>query len=691
MTAPLDLSIVIPDYFSSFLDRTIESALKLNPSKIIIANFRTDFTERIQKKFLNDNIQFLNFDKRMYPGDYRNEGAEKCYTSNILFLDSDVEISEKTVSFIKDNLSNLKNDEIFWGVYADSKKNLNILQSIQAKILRFRFSKYFFDQAKKTDKPYCGQSSHFLVSKDLFNKIGGFNPYLRMREDNDFCIRAKMLGAKNLLFESFSVTHLKSFEIFTDYFIKPHFAIKVKIIEPKIFSQPSSQIGTKLFLQWLFLPLAFLVIAISKFFPLIFVGFFYILVSGLLTPKKLIKDFSIVEYLIYIFLTFFIGLLFITGGITGILSGFLFKLKNFIKFIYDYVKIIYRILFRNGNPIQIVNFITSRCNLRCAHCFYKDTLNAPDPGEMNLKIINAYTKKISSVLWYALGGGEPFIRKDLHKLFEIVQKNCNPKIFTIPTNGWYVEKIYLSTLRMLQYAKNNNNLIIQFSIDGDQKMHDKIRGENSYAKVREAIVRLKPLQSIYPNLHFSIITVVNNDNRHLYPDFIDELVKLGTNSLNINLFRYLDYEHPPIPEETIDKYKLAVERYEKYLKEKKLKNYTFIGAKIMRLKEALQKDLIYEVAKYDRFVTPCTAGTLSYVIWEDGRVNPCEILKDEIGNVNREKIDDNLFSSKKAKDLRKKIKNTKCKCTYECAMSTNTLFSWNMTKKLIKAYISNRV
>jgi radical SAM protein with 4Fe4S-binding SPASM domain len=79
------------------------------------------------------------------------------------------------------------------------------------------------------------------------------------------------------------------------------------------------------------------------------------------------------------------------------------------------------------------------------------------------------------------------------------------------------------------------------------------------------------------------------------------------------------------------------------------------------------------------------------VIWEDGRVNPCEILKDEIGNVNREKIDDNLFSSKKAKDLRKKIKNTKCKCTYECAMSTNTLFSWNMTKKLIKAYISNRV
>ena len=116
-----------------------------------------------------------------------------------------------------------------------------------------------------------------------------------------------------------------------------------------------------------------------------------------------------------------------------------------------------------------------------------------------------------------------------------------------------------------------------------------------------------------------------------------------------------------------------------------------MGAKLMRLKEALQKDLIYEVAKHDRFVTPCTAGTLSYVVWEDGRVNACEILNDEIGNLNQEEIPDNFFQSKKSTTLRNKIKNTKCKCTYECAMSTNTFFSWNMTKKMIKSYITNRV
>ena len=90
-------------------------------------------------------------------------------------------------------------------------------------------------------------------------------------------------------------------------------------------------------------------------------------------------------------------------------------------------------------------------------------------------------------------------------------------------------------------------------------------------------------------------------------------------------------------------------------------------------------------------MTPCTAGDLSYVIWEDGRVNACEVLHDTIGNITDENTDKSFFQSKKAKDLRKKIKDTKCKCTYECAMSTNTFFSWNMTKKLIWAYISNRV
>ena len=66
---------------------------------------------------------------------------------------------------------------------------------------------------------------------------------------------------------------------------------------------------------------------------------------------------------------------------------------------------------------------------------------------------------------------------------------------------------------------------------------------------------------------------------------------------------------------------------------------------------------------------------------KDGKIKPCEILDDSIGNVINDNDISAIFTSNKAKKLRKEIIDTKCKCTYECAMSTNALFSWPMTKK----------
>ena len=691
------LGIIIPDYKSPFLEEVIKNALLLNPEKIVVSNFETPETLFIQNKFNHiKSIQFLNFDNRKNPGDYRNEGVQKCFSKNLLFLDSDIRISSQSIGYIENLLkSDLNENTIYWGIY--SKSSQGVFSKIQNKILRYRFSKKFFNRCLKNNKPYCGQSSHFLITRKTFNKIGGFNPYLRIREDNDFCIRSSLLGVKNSLDEKFEADHLKFFSLYSDYFQKPFHATKVKVVEPKIFNKASSQIGLNLLLSWIVVPIFFVVLSSLLFFSLISVKIYLLgnllslLISFILLPKKIYNDLNFKEKVYIFFLLPLIGFNFLAGGFLGLAYGLFLNAHRFTVFLIDYTKIFFKIIYRNGNPIQIVNFITARCNLRCNHCFYKDTLNATDPGEMNLSIINEYTKNFGSVLWYALGGGEPFIRSDLYKLYEKVETNCRPKVFTIPTNGWYKDRIFLSTLRMLQFSKGKRPIIIQFSLDGNKEMHDQIRGNKSHEKVLESLEMLKQLQKMYKQLHFSVITVVTNENRDIYPQLIDDLLKFETNQININLFRYGTLDHPPIPDETLDKYKASVERYEGFIKKRQMKRYSFLGAKLMRLKEALQKDLIYDVAKNDKFVTPCTAGSLSYVVWEDGRVNACEILPDTIGNVNNSTFPKNIFKSNKAKELRKKIKDTKCKCTYECAMSTNTFFSWNMTKKLIWAYISNRV
>ena len=80
------LGIIIPDYKSPFLEEVIKNALALNPEKIVVSNFKTPETLIIQDKFkLIESIQFLNFEERKNPGDYRNEGALKCFSKNLLF------------------------------------------------------------------------------------------------------------------------------------------------------------------------------------------------------------------------------------------------------------------------------------------------------------------------------------------------------------------------------------------------------------------------------------------------------------------------------------------------------------------------------------------------------------------------------------------------------------------------------
>jgi len=690
-----NLSVIIPDYKSEYLEESIKSAIGLGVKEIIVSNFLTEKTQKLEEKY--KAVKFLNFNNKNNPGYFRNQGVLKSTKENLLFIDSDVKLTDSSKKFISKILgSSIEENNIYWGIYENSDE-FSYTQKLQNEILKFRFSKKTNKQKLKNPKIYCGQSSHVFLTKKTFQKIGGFNPYLAIREDNDFAIRASYLNVNNSIHNDFTAIHLKKFDAFKDYFIKPFHAVKVKIREPKIFNKSSSQIGWALLFQWMILtPLIILGLALS-FLNIISLNIFgvivfvYIALIYFTIPNNIYKNlnYGLVTY--YFINNLIIGSFFIAGVTIGLVFGMTNKTSMIFISIYDYLKIFYKSIVRNGDPIQIVNFITARCNLRCNHCFYKNTLDSKDPGEIDLKRINNYTKEFGSILWYALGGGEPFIRSDLHEIYKIVKKNNRPKIFTIPTNGWYVEKNFQTTLRMLQLSKGEGSIIIQFSIDGEEEMHDSIRGNKSFQKVKDSIARLKPLQDIYKNLYFSIITVVNNENYNIYPEFIDKLIAMGTNQININLFRYSEYIHPPLPSKTIEKYKLAVERYEVYMKKNVLKKYNFFGAKLMRIKEALQKDLIYDVAKHDKFVTPCTAGTLSYVVWEDGRVNPCEILDDTIGNVNSDYIEKDLFSSKKAKKLRQRIKDTKCKCTYECAMSNNTLFSWPMTKKVISAYLTKRV
>jgi hypothetical protein len=68
------------------------------------------------------------------------------------------------------------------------------------------------------------------------------------------------------------------------------------------------------------------------------------------------------------------------------------------------------------------------------------------------------------------------------------------------------------------------------------------------------------------------------------------------------------------------------------------------------------------------------------VIFERGDVHPCEILGKSIGSLPEHDWDlSRLWTSAQAQALRAEIRDTRCKCTWECAQADNVLFrlrSW---------------
>ena len=670
-------SVVIPLTRKNYLNKILESLGELNFKEILVITNIKNINVKIP------NVKFIFLKDLGNVSKTRNYGAKNVSGKYIFFIDDDVLIENKTINYL--HSFPFKHFDIICGKYNDDKIGDNFFSKFQNITLNYR--------ALNSDKDnQIYSSSHFLIKKEIFDESCGFNESLKGYEDIEFFYRCKKLGYKINFDPKFQATHLKSFSLFTllsDYLKKSSNALHARCLYPKILKNrinlplnlKISYMSTGLFL--LISPLLF---TYNFLFPAAFIFF---ILQFFLTKNIYYKNNSL-DFIKSIFTVILVGGSVILGTTFSLFKWFFSEVKYTCISLFDLLVGLKRVLVRNGMPVQIINYVTSRCNLRCAHCFYKDTLNDPDPGEMKLDLLNKTTKEIGPVLWYSLAGGEPFIRKDLVELVGLIKKNCRPKVFSFPTNGWYSEKTYKDTMKILQ-SDPKGNFILFFSLDGPKKIHDKIRGKGSYDRVKKTFDNLKKLQKLYKNLYLNFIITVTPDNSEQCPGFIKTLVKnFNPSAISINLFRYHSLKHPPLPNKLIKNYKKTVDTYKKYIFNGLLTHYSFFGSKVLMLKEILQKELIYNVAKFDKFVTPCTAGNLSYVIMEDGSLKSCEILPDNLGKISNNKNSSikDLFFSKKAKELRSWIYKTKCKCTYECAMSTNTLFTVPMVKKWVKKFPS---
>jgi len=344
---------------------------------------------------------------------------------------------------------------------------------------------------------------------------------------------------------------------------------------------------------------------------------------------------------------------------------------------------------KNQLPSVLIFFATSRCNLSCSHCFYHDSLNKRF-NELSLDEIDTFTKTMDPLLHLIITGGEPYLRHDLDQIARIFYENTKLPILSIPSNGWYLEKMDRQIRNIMKWCPKIvlNQLI---SLDGLEEDHDRIRmktHKGSFKKALTTIEHLKKLQKEFGRINIGTITTFTSQNQHKMKDIVKGIYELAKpDNISITLVR-------GDPKEKVN-VNLDMKLYEEavayrntlFYSNKMSGHIKFKGNKIATAMRVLLNEMVQKIYETNKYQSPCYSGNISGVMYPEGQVYPCEILDKShiIGNIRDFNLNfKNLWLSQKAKEEVNFIRKTKCFCTHECFNGVNILFNPKFYPKLIK-------
>lgn len=269
---------------------------------------------------------------------------------------------------------------------------------------------------------------------------------------------------------------------------------------------------------------------------------------------------------------------------------------------------------------QFYFVITERCNLKCSHCIRDSSPYRDETAETGM-IKNALTQIArshpdSQVL---LSGGEPTLHRHFIELLDFgLQLGLT---ITINTNG---VTSFFNEARLKGLAQHPR-LSVQVSLDGDQAMHDAIRGPDSYRKAMQTIRRL-----VEHGILCSVsTTVVDIDFMARADTFIASLDPLGLAHIAIKRATYAGRAASGIDVDG-KKWNEHVYRLRTLPTKTRLKLMPMYD--FDRL-DAFSDDVLNEL-QLPSSVKNCGAGTAKVYIYTNGDVCPCTCFKDRpMGNL----------------------------------------------------------
>ncbi len=341
-----------------------------------------------------------------------------------------------------------------------------------------------------------------------------------------------------------------------------------------------------------------------------------------------------------------------------------------------------RLLNKSGLPVNLIAFVTSRCNLLCRHCFYWKELNQKK-DELRLEEFETIARSLPNLLSLSLTGGEPYLRPDLPEIAEAFDRHSHVRNLQIPSNGFLVEKTIERASSLLRRVRNAR-VSTGVSLDGPKDIHDQVRqNPKSFDRAVETLRGLKELKRDHPNLSVGVALTVSAANQDRLEEFFDYLeTQLQPDAVTITLARGNPMDSS-LKQVDLGIYRRFAQRAIDYRRRNRLTD-TWMDRMVIAKEEETYR-LVSEAARADARISACYAGELIGVLSETGEVYLCETLDRSLGNV-RDFDGDlaALWRSKAADSARRYQKKLGCQCTYECAMSVNTLFNPRRAQRIIR-------
>ena len=298
------------------------------------------------------------------------------------------------------------------------------------------------------------------------------------------------------------------------------------------------------------------------------------------------------------------------------------------------------------NVIQGSLITTFRCNAQCNMCnIWKFQTH---PSE---EIDASYYEKLPAGLRINITGGEPTLRPDIDKIFEILYPKS--RLLELSTNGYNTQKI-------VELANKYPNILIRVSVEGLPKINDAKRGiKDGFDHALRTMLELKKTKC--KNIGFSVVISPDNykDLLYLYDLCVALDVELGNSAVH-NSWYFHKEDNQIESEEALRQHELFVKALltskRRHLKDR-LKDYgrAYFNRSIHR---RLRGDT-------DEYRPPCGALSDFFFIDPWGNVTPCNGSCEEwkIGNIKEDSLE-NILNSDKAREAMEKVRNCKSNCTF---------------------------